>query len=142
MSDFSVLKTKLADPVIVALPDDAAIIDALNAATIATKQPINVIDIEKYLAAAHKYIPIIDSADINAREAVLALSKFTSFDTLNATYLATLTGILDGLVTAGLLVAADKTYILGMADTTTSWAAQNWGGNVTLTDIANARSYI
>jgi len=138
MKDYSVLKTKLADPAITGLAGDRARMGALNAKTIVAKVPIPVIAIEKYLAASHKYIPIVDSVDTNAREATLALDKFTSFDTSNPTYLATLTTILDNLVTLNLLTSADKTYILGMADTMISWSEQNWSGDITLEDIAIA----
>jgi len=139
--DLSILQTELQQANYSAMTDPQ-IADSLNAKTIPSKKPIPVIDIEKYLASTRKYIPIIDSADINAREAVLALSKFSSFDTTNPTYLGVLTGILDGLVTAGLLIAADKTAILALADIKQSWSEQNWLGDVTLADIANAREYI
>jgi len=139
MPDYSVLKTKLADPTIAILADDTARSVELNTPNIPVKKPIIVVEIEKYLAATHKYIPIIDSADTNAREAVLALQKFNSFDTENPVYLATLTSILDGLVTIALLNTADKDYILGMADTAISWADNNWSGEVKDGDVQAAR---
>ncbi len=141
MPDYSILKTKLTDTSFNGL-NDVQIMSILNTSQINIKKPIMVIDIEKYLSANRKYIKIIDSSDINAREAVLALQKFTSFDTSNTTYLAVLTSIIDGLISIGLLANQDKTSILSMANDVTTWAQQQWGRDITLTDIANARSYI
>ena len=107
----------------------------INTKNIAVKVPISVHDIEAYLTASRKLLAITDSADTAAREAVLGLAKFSSFDTSNPAYLATLTALLDGLVTASLITTTDKTNILAMGDSMISAAEQAGIGIVNAGDI-------
>jgi len=96
----------------------------LNAKTIAALQPITTHDIEAYLVVVGKYLAIIDSTDVAARRAVLALGKFDSFDVANPAYLSALTTILDGLVTATLISTGDKASVLALGDTMMSRAQE------------------
>jgi len=142
MPDYSILKTKLADPAIAALADEQARADALNTKDIAVKTTIYTYDIKAYLFASNKWRAIKDGATTEDKEAIDALTLFDSFDAANPTYLARLTQVLDGLITTNRLLPNDKTAILAFGDALQSWSDQNWTGDVTLTDIANARSYL
>jgi len=141
MPDYSILKSKLADPTFSTFTDEQ-IRTALNTKDIPVKQPISVAKIKAYLQLIDKRLVIKDSTDPAARAAEIALQEFQMFDVNDAAYLNKLTTILDNLVTAGIITTTDKTTILSLGDSLVSWAGQNWQGDVTLTDIVNARNYV
>jgi len=141
MPDYSILKSKIADPAFAGFTDEQ-IRTALNTKDIPVKQPISVAKIKAYLQLIDKRLVIKDSIDPAARAAEIALQEFQVFDVNDAAYLNKLTTILDNLVTAGIITTNDKTAILSLGDSLASWADQNWQGDVTLTDIVNARNYV
>jgi len=135
----SVLSDELALPAYSGTTAEEAA-NLLNAKTIATLQSITTHDIEAYLVVIDKYLAIIDSTDVAARRAVLALSKFDSFDVANPAYLSALTIILDGLVTAALISTDDKTAILALGDTMTSRVQELKLGYVRIGHVIQARA--
>jgi hypothetical protein len=142
MTDYSILKTKLADPAITALPDEQARANYLNDKTITKTIPIPTSRIKAYLAGVGKWRALADSTDVNAKDAMDMLSLFNEFDITQSVYLTRLTQVLDNLVALDLISETDKSVVLSFGNTLVSWADENWSGDVTLTDIQNAREYV
>jgi len=141
MVDYSLLKTKLSDTTLAGLTDEQIRV-ALNTKDIPVKVPISVSKIKAYLQMVGKRLAVIDSVSIAARNAEVSFKDFETFDMTDPNYVARLDTILNDLVIEGLITATDKTAILTLGDSAVSWADQNWQGDVTLTDITNARAYV
>lgn len=134
----SILSDELNLPVYSGLTNEEAAV-AINAKTVHELTGISSSDIKAYLSVVDKRLTIIDSADIAARKATLALDDFDFFDMASPAYNAKLTAVLVGLVTAELISETDKSVILGMGDDLTSKAAQLGLGLVREGHIAEAR---
>ena len=113
-------------------------IAGLNAKTIAAKTPIPAIEVKRYLRAVRKMTAIELSVLSIAKEFIGALQDIPSFDTENTTYNATITAVLDELISAELIASGDKTAILALADINKSWSDINWGRDVELYDLQAA----
>lgn len=90
------------------------------------------------LAAENTGIPVeLRAACITARDTMLHLSQI---DTDEPATLATVSGMLDALVQAGLMQDATKAALLALAERPQSWADVNNGGvMVTSRDVGLAR---
>ncbi|MBK7364947.1 MAG: hypothetical protein IPI97_08090 [Nitrosomonas sp.] len=111
---------------------------ALNAKTIATKQPISTADIKKYLLLNGVWLAIKTSANPVAVTAMDALALFEAFNVQESNVQAMLVQIMDGLIAANLtpaFTATHKAAVLAMGDTLVSWADQHWEGAVQLWQI-------
>jgi hypothetical protein len=139
MTDLSLLKAKIATDY--AGQTHSQTLIGLNAKTIMIKKPIHTRDIKKYLMLVDLLIPIEQSTAQSCQVAKRSLELFDTFDIADPVVLTKLTTVLDDLVAEVLIpdfTVTHKMTILAMGDGMTSWADQNWFGDVTLTDIANA----
>lgn len=105
-------------------PDDHIAADQLNEKSVSAKQPISTSDIKKYMLLNDLWLPIEASAGTAAKVSLKALELFDEFNVDEPPVLSKLTQMLDGLIAASLISAADKTAILSMGDTLISRAEE------------------
>lgn len=119
---------------------DAAIMMALNTPNLTGKKIIPMEEIQAYLFGADKWLGIEESTSDAGKKARYGLLKLPHIDMTVTGFAATFTTLLDDLITAGLLVADDKTALLALGDTSESWAYQKYGRPIDLNDIRGARA--
>jgi hypothetical protein len=146
MSTYSTLAAELADPDYSGLTNQQALEALLAPIPIRINPEVKAL--RRYLITTGK-IGLMkiaaegtDSAAAVCRTAFEALAP-GGFETLEYTspdVYAALTAMLDVVVAAGLLSQADKTAILALGDSTTTRAAQIGWPQITVYDVAHARS--
>jgi len=119
---------------------DEAVATLINTKDIPAVKNIQVADIKKYLIVTGKILAIKASSDPAALLTVEALNSFQEFVMSDPANVTALNAQLDGLVTASLLTATDKTNILALGDTLESLADQNGLGFVMAGDVQYART--
>lgn len=132
--------------------DDQAAADALNAATITTVRNVPISEIAEW-AAQNGVMPALFAAErdpntpaalygaIKTLLTILTPGLLDSWEVLGQDSKATpgAQGIMTGLLVSGLITAEQVEELMTMAQTTTSWAALNWTGNIGAHHVSEAR---
>lgn len=134
--DYQILKTAIAN--LTGTDEEKAI--QVNAKNIPAIKNISVANIKQYLIVTGKILAIRASTEPAAMLTIEALNSFSEFVMTDSANVSALHTQLDGLVTASLLNATDKAYILSLSDSFTSLAEQNGLSAVSVGDVQYARA--
>lgn len=134
--DYQKLKTAIAS----LTGTDESIASQMNVVNILSVKNISVASIKQYLIVTGKILAIRASSTPAAMLTVEALNSFDEFVMTDSANVSALHTQLDGLVTASLLNATDKAYILSLSDSFTSLAEQNGLSAVSVGDVQYARA--
>ncbi len=119
------------------------IVIALNEKNITGKQPIDTLEIKRYMFVSSCWVAIKKGSSDAAEMARDALDLFEHFDIRIPERETALISVLDDLVADAAIPAFQaqhKTGILGLGDVMESWADQNFQRDITIQDVKRATS--